>query len=708
MTRESFGLDPVHDYDHPTWDVFIEGEEVENLREKYREEIQENEWNETLTTAANILGRCPPPEPGNGRVTGLALGKVQSGKTLSYTTLIALSIDNGYPVTIVLSGTKKPLLEQTVARLKKDVADGRTSVAQFSNPSTVNSDVIRSVVHSGRHALILVLKNRKRIDNVRNIFRDMQLGNKPVLIIDDEGDEASLNTQFRRGGQSSVYRSILSLREVLHNHAYIAYTATPQANLLIDSIDALSPDFGELVYPGKGYCGGSVFFGDNVENFVRNVTNDDAIASSGEITKSLELAVATFLVGAVIRHTREIDAFHSMLIHNSSRKAEHEQSHRAIMDIIIEWRTRLNLSSTDPARGDIIGIFRNAYNDLASTVNSPPSWEEVQEKLGDEIWQVQVWMVNSLPSAQDPMSTPFNLVNNIFVGGNMLGRGLTIRGLAVTYITRRARNETNADTLEQRARWFGYKKEYLDLCRIFLTQELSRNYEELLRHEDDFWDALDRNMRQGISIRDWPRMLRLDRDMGLFPTRRNVADYRSFRGSGWDVQTTLVMERELAGANVQSVRHFFERHKGTVRSFGSTEHTVIESCSIELIVSELLSNVKTNGTNWDNPYNKEYLTRLLISGRLGSMRVLFMSRGETRKRTVTQGRVNPMQGRNPNYEGDEYIHFDEPQLQVHIIAPEGEGIQPGTLTTAFALFIPKDDQRFDLTYVVRSSNDESD
>ena len=126
----------------------------------------------------------------------------------------------------------------------------------------------------------------------------------------------------------------------------------------------------------------------------------------------------------------------------------------------------------------------------------PPTWEEVHRQLHDEIWLVEVWMVNSLPLGRDPIGTPFRLKNNILVGGNMLGRGVTIEGLAVTYITRRAKNETNADTMEQRARWFGYKRDYLDVCRIFVTAQLRDDYTELLRHEDDFWEALRRNQRQ--------------------------------------------------------------------------------------------------------------------------------------------------------------------------------------------------------------------
>ena len=97
-------------------------------------------------------------------------------------------------------------------------------------------------------------------------------------------------------------------------------------------------------------------------------------------------------------------------------------------------------------------------------------------------------MVNSLPQGRDPISNPFKLPNGLLVGGNILSRGLTIPGLAVTYITRRAK-DTSTDTMEQRARFFGYKQSYLDVCRVFLTHQIDDDYTRILNLEDDFWGS---------------------------------------------------------------------------------------------------------------------------------------------------------------------------------------------------------------------------
>ena len=252
MAARAFGMDPA-DVQARRWPVSVDGDEIRHLEARYADRLTDDEWDGVRDTAAVALSLCPNPDASTQRVTGLALGKIQSGKTLSYTALVALAIDNGYRVTVVLAGTKNPLLAQNYARLCYDLETTRPSVTPFRNPTPEQDmDVVGSVLHGGGHALIVVLKNKRRIDDARRLIASPELRNQPTLIIDDEGDEASLNTQFRRGRRSAVYDSILRLRDTLEVHAYVAYTATPQANLLIAGVDGLSPDFGILVEPGEG------------------------------------------------------------------------------------------------------------------------------------------------------------------------------------------------------------------------------------------------------------------------------------------------------------------------------------------------------------------------------------------------------------------------------------------------------------------------
>ncbi|MEZ4553120.1 MAG: Z1 domain-containing protein [Dehalococcoidia bacterium] len=377
--------------------------------------------------------------------------------------------------------------------------------------------------------------------------------------------------------------------------------------------------------------------------------------------------------------------------------------------LVTQWADRLALTSDDPAKQELLELFERAYNDLVTTSPAAPPWESVRQVLRDEVIGTETWMVNSLPAGRDPVGTPFRLPNNILIGGNMLGRGVTVEGLAVTYITRRATRDTNADTMEQRARWFGYKEGYLDVCRIYLTSQLRDDYTQLLQHEDDFWDALDRTHRQGLSVRDWPRLLRLNVATGVRPTRTNVASFRQFRPEGWYVQNRLVEEESRASSNVGVARGFFERRPTEARTFGNVTHLVLERCPTEELISDLLARVDTVGTDWESTYVVEYLARLVVGGRLPSLDVLLMVEGRARERAKSGGRVNPMQGRSPGrapadpqyYPGDDNLHGGAPQLQVHIIQMRGGEVTQEVTTTAFALYIPQNDTRFDLRYVVR-------
>ncbi len=711
MTNSRIGLDPASPRSH--WTVRIDGSEVEGLTVRRPSEITEEQWDTVRATAASVLARCPAPDASSGSITGLALGKVQSGKTLSYTTLIALAIDNGYRIIVVLAGTKNPLLGQNFDRLCADLNVGHNAqLIPFKNPVPEETSVVQNVIQGSGHALIAVLKNRKRIDDVRKLLTAPELRTAPTLIIDDEGDEASLNTQFRKGRRSAVYESILKMRSTLRLHAYIAYTATPQANLLISNIDGLSPDFGVLIEPGSGYCGGSVFFGKDRDKYVRVVPfSETGEKDAGNITAGVKRAIATFLTGGAIRHLREPAGWHSMLIHTSNLRVDHEALQNNVQGLIAHWKDILRLPNTDPAKADLLILFREAYDDLARTVTNLPAWDIVVHQLNEEV-RLEIWMVNSLPTGRDPIGTPFRLKNNILVGGNMLGRGVTIRDLAVTYITRRAQQETNADTMEQRARWFGYKQRYLDICRLFLTTQLRDDYTELLRSEDDFWDALSRNQRQGLSIKQWPRMIALNPNLGIHPTRQSVASYRQFRGRGWDIQSTMIVDPILAGQNVAAVRKFFADNRAVNRDFCGPHHSIVSSCPTDKIISDLLAVVQTPGTDWEPEYTTEFLSRLFLGGKLPAVDVLLMSAGETRTRAhavdsrkneIPDQVENLMQGRNPPapapvvYPGDREIHNNRVQLQVHLVKLRGADL----VTTAFALYVPQEPQ-FDLWYVVRA------
>ena len=219
-----------------------------------------------VSNAAQTLSYCPDPEGiGKCQKTGIVIGKVQSGKTSNFISITALAFDNDYDIVIVLGGTKKPLVKQNRDRIKeyfsttKDVLVLDTT--DFKDQLTAQK--MHQFRKMNKKVVIVALKSPAQINYIAdNIFFDSVLAEKPILIIDDEGDEASLNTLVKKGKKSSTYKAIENLKERLDRHCFLSITATPQANLLIDTLDVLSPDFGILVDPGKGYCGLDVYHSD--------------------------------------------------------------------------------------------------------------------------------------------------------------------------------------------------------------------------------------------------------------------------------------------------------------------------------------------------------------------------------------------------------------------------------------------------------------
>ncbi|NYT10197.1 MAG: hypothetical protein GKC09_09745, partial [Methanosarcinales archaeon] len=196
------------------WTINVATNEMECVRQAYPK-IEEEQVQAIVERALDIMSNFPKPSGPDEQKTGLAIGKIQSGKTLSFTTLIALAGSNGYRVIIVLAGTKNSLMRQTRDRLERDLGTKqakRTSrIVVLSNPTGQNFDFIRNALSplANRTVLIVCLKHPRRIDAVRDLLISTEMPQVPTLIIDDEGDEASHNrlpSRRRRAGNATPPR----------------------------------------------------------------------------------------------------------------------------------------------------------------------------------------------------------------------------------------------------------------------------------------------------------------------------------------------------------------------------------------------------------------------------------------------------------------------------------------------------------------------
>ena len=548
----------------------VEDGEAQRLIQRYADRgLPESARDEVIGSALDILARCVAPSGEDSQETGLVVGYVQSGKTLSFTTVAALACDNRFPLVIVLSGTKKNLNAQTVKRLRRDLDLERPAGRWvLFEAQTRNPDLPQQLNHlleqwdrpelpgfPRKTAIITVLKNRQRVAGLVEALRLLDLRGRPCLIIDDEADQYGLNTKVRTGEVSPVYGALLSLREVLPQHTYVQYTATPQALLLISVLDSLSPRFGWVLSAGVGYRGGKDFFQDEGRRVVRTIAEHDLKAVNDESDSgppdSLLEALRLFYVGVAVQAVHRglnerTQQYRSMLVHPSMHQIDHLRFKRWVDGTTDSWIELLESELGSPDRAELVQDVRAAYDELADTTMSyrersdlheeVPTFEDVLLYLPHAMRDTRTWEVNSRVLEQWSQENWHTASSHILVGGENLGRGFTVEGLTTTYMPR-GRGGGVADTIQQRGRFFGYKSDYLGLCRVFLPGDVRSDYEDYIDHESYVMQELRGLPASGHSMADWRRRMLLAHS--LRPTRRSVIPdiYRHRRVSEWTQQT---------------------------------------------------------------------------------------------------------------------------------------------------------------------------
>jgi hypothetical protein len=504
-----------------------------------------------LDEAVRIIQACGNPNTPSNHETGLVIGYVQSGKTLSFTTVAALARDNNYPIVIVMAGTSVPLVNQSTERLTKDLRlnsrydrkwillsnpsrneereDIETTLAQWADPS-FPKDRCRTV-------LITVMKHPSHLATLADLFRGLTLENVPTLIIDDEGDQASLNTRARQAARSGLdiedltetqvsatYRRINELRSVFPHHTLLQYTATPQANLFINIMDRLSPNFIRLLTPGDDYTGGIQFFHENA-HLVRAIPLNE-IGEEGPIEppESLLYALKIFYLGVVagevLRHDKITGQRNrSMLVHPSRLQGDHGRYWHWVNAIKESWKRLLSQGDSED-KAELIAGFQEAYQDLQVTVGaSLPSFETLTGiNLIHTITYTPIIEVNSRGGGT-PIINWRDSYAWILVGGQAMDRGFTVEGLIVTFMPRNL-GIGNVDTTLQRARFFGYKRNYLGYCRIYVAQTSIDAYNSIIEHEENVREQLEDFDLNDKHLNEWDREVVLDSILRL--TRANI------------------------------------------------------------------------------------------------------------------------------------------------------------------------------------------
>ncbi|MHB0664174.1 Z1 domain-containing protein [Roseomonas mucosa] len=683
-------------------------------------------------SARAILGRGVPPGD-QGSDTGLVVGRVQSGKTLSFTAVMALARDNGFQLVIVIAGTSTQLTDQSEKRVRKDLrvgSDGRRAWAPYTNPKVASAAGIDGLLDVWRDdaipreqcqtVLITVMKQHTHLRNLAQVLGGIDLTGISALIIDDEADQASLNTQaqqnsnLRRARQSSTYKRLMELRRALPSHTYLQYTATPQAPLLISIIDSLSARWVEVLEPGNGYTGGVTFFGPPTpqrgdpelpprpvqhEKIVHVIpaaeipTNQNPLASA---PATLQHALRLFMVGVAAGFVKgeSSSGNRSMLVHPSVRTADHQTYWTWINDLVGEWRSIFK--RRDAAADELAETFKDAYDELAETVGEDmPPFDDVKRRFRQAFSDTATVEVNRRQGA--PVLIDWGQRYSwILVGGLAMDRGFTVEGLTVTYMPR-GMGGGNADSMQQRARFFGYKGKYLGYCRVFLARDVKQGFEDYVEHEEFMRNDLLTVRDSADGLKDWPRRFVLD--ASLKPCRDAVLSDGYTRSAadveGWAVPQAFMGADEQHPSNPEVVsrfvaRHQFEDDQGSDRRLATHRHKVTGPIPLREVVDELITQYRVRDPGEADKWAKlgAMLGRVLDDDPEARAVVYQMSVGERRSRSISpSGRVKQLfQGAYPVkppalqgsvYPGDRQIASDSMvTVQVHVLNLLGPDRRP--------------------------------
>jgi len=495
--------------------------------------------------SSHIVRLLGNPELESYKVKGMVMGNVQSGKTLSYSAVINKAVDAGYKLIIILAGMTKLLRSQTQERINSDVIgksyneiDGSKQnfrdigVGKINNKrkfssilTTVKQDfneMKRVSMNYETHtepSAIVIKKNVSVLKTLNKHLQGQDLSLIPILLIDDESDNASVNTAKEDEDPKAINREVRNMLNNAQRITYLAYTATPMANIFIPPdgsdneyeeslLDLFPSDFLVYLEPPTNYCGGEWFFldEDKDENPLEEIEDNYPLMPAKHkkdflienLPESLIDAIGYFIIAGAIKDLRrdggvlgrKKDRFDSCLINVSIFSGIQND----IRDVVrvevkkIEESIRAN-SGLAQNNDKTLKRLKQVYEDKVAVKEYP--WTDILLKL-QKMDQLEVVSSNSVSSDGDLDWSDTAPSKKIVIGGYMMSRGLTLPGLTVSYFIR---NSVMYDTLMQMGRWFGYRDGYKDLVKLWATPIAISHFSTITRALDELTSSI-RLMRQ--------------------------------------------------------------------------------------------------------------------------------------------------------------------------------------------------------------------
>ncbi|MFG9303722.1 Z1 domain-containing protein [Pseudomonas aeruginosa] len=497
-----------------------------------------------------ILGHLQDPlsEGTSWNRRGLVIGHVQSGKTANYTGLIARAADAGYKFIVVIAGIHNNLRRQTQQRIDEAFI-GRSSDPEdrrnigvglapgYPHPATltnINEDFNKNTaaksgwkINDFSKPIILIIK--KNVTTLTALHKwlkalnaegEDRISDVPMLLIDDEADNASINTNKEDLDPTRTNAMIRRILGLFAKSCYVGYTATPFANIFINP-DAYGDDVREELFPRDFiYCldAPTTYFGaekvflneatsesivspiDDCEDFIPYSHKRDAPVH--ELPPSLYRAFDEFIIARAIRNLRGQASKHCSMMVNVSRFVPVQKAVRDFLSlrekkireaVLANYAMPEDVSSRNMYMQGLKDAFLAEYADVGVT------WEEVKAALVGVFEHLHLYVINS-KSDEVLDYTRYEKegigLTAVAVGGLSLSRGLTIEGLTVSYMYR---NTKMYDTLMQMGRWFGYRPGFEDLCRVHLSRDSINWYSHIAEAAEELVQQAKQMSRNGLS-----------------------------------------------------------------------------------------------------------------------------------------------------------------------------------------------------------------
>lgn len=615
--RMEMGKTLVSEEEHDPWLAARKAEIVPFYWNRYRQLLLRNGWGPFVVSTLDrdidilldLLGN--PAKEDEWKRRGLVVGDVQSGKTASYAALICKAADAGYRMVVLLTGTLENVRRQTQERLDAAFVglDSRDflTVGQIGRKTHVGVGLLDGqrdgIVFTSRDSdfrkntasalnislgavkepvLVVSKKNASVLSRLAGWLRAKNANHAgridvPLLLIDDEADNASINTKMKPGQVTAINRGIRDILELFTRSSYVGFTATPFANIFIDPAstsdmlgDDLFPrDFIHVLEPPDNYVGMNAVFAQTDPDDTDEGTASDTTSILIDIEDadtwlpvthqkdqevewlpdSLKEALRGFLLTTTLRdlrvragHPGKGGGIHRSMLVNVSRFTDVQNKVAAVIHTELEDIRRavrlygslgaVKAAASSPDIAALADVFVTRF------ASAGFGWDEVLEALHASISPIEVQAVNQSTGAAKldySVAKAEPGVRVIAVGGNSLSRGLTLEGLSTSYFLR---NSKMYDTLLQMGRWFGYRDGYGDLCQLWLTPDAVGWYRHITEATGELKREFARMKRRKATPKEFGLRVRCHPDTLLITARNKMATGVDIVGASQEVSFT--------------------------------------------------------------------------------------------------------------------------------------------------------------------------